>query len=77
MVVGSEDGNIYHYDLIRGSIIRRMDLNSVTASSVSSSLSRTSKNKIISSLAYHPKKALLLAAQHDGTAKCIEVASFE
>lgn len=51
IVSGSEDGNLYIWDLVSGLIITRLELNS--------------KTKYVHSIATHPTKQTLLAAAND------------
>jgi mitogen-activated protein kinase organizer 1 len=56
IVTGSEDGFIYHYDLITGKLVRK----------------NKAHKKGVSSLCWHPSKSLFLSASYDGTVKCWE-----
>ena len=50
---GSEDGKVYAWDLVEGTVVQRLD----------------GHTKTVSSVAYHPKDALMVSVSHDGTGR--------
>lgn len=57
VVSGSEDGSIYHWDLLDGKLVK---------------VTPRAHTKSLSSLAFHPTENIFITGSYDGTAKCFK-----
>ena len=57
IVGGSEDGRVYHWNLLDGKMLRK---------------SERVHSKSLSSIAYHPTSPVYITASYDGTSKCFQ-----